>query len=84
MQYIGNWVMLSAPSKGKVCGTKLQGAVVEINESDLNYISKLLQEKAASEIMKHGRFKSLSWRPRSDQLWRKIQAVRHALKNDMD
>ncbi len=82
MRYVGNWVLLSTPGKGKVKGTELQGAVVEINESDLNYISKLLQEKAASEIMNHGRFKSLNWRPRSDRLWRKIQAVRHALKND--
>ena len=82
MRYIGNWTMLSAPGKGRIAGTTLQGAVVEISESDLNYISKLLQEKAASEIMDHERFKSPNWRPRSDRLWRKIQAVRHALKDD--
>lgn len=82
MRYVGNWIMLSVPSKGKVSGTELQGAVVEISESDLNYLSKLLQEKAATEIMIHERFKSPNWRPRSDRLWRKIQAVRHALKDD--
>ncbi len=82
MRYVGNFVTLSATGKGRVVGTQSQGAVVEISESDLNYISKLFQEKAASEIMNHGRFKSPSWRPRSDRLWRKVQAVRHALKNN--
>lgn len=75
---------LSRPATGRVVGTELQGAVIEISESDLNYISKLLQEKAALEIMNHGRFKSPNWRPRSDRLWRKIQAIRHALKSDTE
>lgn len=84
MRYIRNWLTLSAPAKGRVAGTEIHGAIVEINESDLNYISKLLQEKAASEIMNRKRFMSPGWRPRSDRLWRKIQAIRHALKNDME
>lgn len=82
MRYVGDFVTLSARGKGRVVGTQSQGAVVEINESDLNYISKLLQEKAAAEISNRGRFMSPGWRPRSDRLWRKVQAVRHALKND--
>lgn len=77
-------MILSAPAKGRVAGTEIRGAIVEINESDLNYISKLLQEKAASEIMNRERFMSPGWRPRSDRLWRQIQAVRHALKNDTE
>lgn len=75
---------LSVPAKGRVAGTEIRGAIVEISESDLNYISKLLQEKAASEIMNRERFMSPGWRPRSDRLWRKIHAVRHALKNDIE
>lgn len=82
MRYVGDFVTLSAIGKGRVVGTRSQGAVVEISESDLNYISRVLQEKAAEEIFNRGRFMSPGWRPRSDRLWRRVQAVRHALKNN--
>jgi len=76
--------MLSAPTKGGAAGTKSRGAVIEIDESDLNYISKLLQAEAHKEIVHRGRWMSPNWRPRSDRLWRKVHAVRNALKNDIE